>query len=157
MNVPGLAAALSAAPLVALAFVGTACSPSQVSQPCMPPPFSVSAGTAKPGGTLTVTAEDATCNPSYGEKAQVQVTLTDSSGTQILKELAPMHDQGGFSFELGIPVTAASGAAAVEAYPYNLDWCDDTGRNNRVGRGETGTTIERASCAPRIQKVLIEP
>ncbi|PYI69839.1 hypothetical protein CVV68_01670 [Arthrobacter livingstonensis] len=128
-----------------------------MSQPCLPPPFSVSATTATAGATVTVAASDATCNPRYGKTAQVQVTLRDSNGVEIVKELAPMNDQGGFSVELHIPAAAAPGPAAVEAYPYNLDWCDDTGRNNRVGRSATAPAIERVSCAPSVQKFLIEP
>jgi len=149
----------AAAVFAALLLAGTgwtACSRSMVSQqPCLPPPFSVSAATAMPGGTVTVAAADSRCNPRYGESAQVQVTLRDSTGKEIVKELAPMSDKGGFSFELHIPAKAAPGPATVESYPYNVDWCDDTGRNNRVGQGDPGAEIERTSCAARVQQVQI--
>ncbi|MHA7271611.1 hypothetical protein [Arthrobacter sp. HLT1-20] len=64
-------------------------------------------------------------------------------GTKIVELLAPMNDAGGFSMSVNLPVDAVPGEGMVAAYPYDLDWCDDTGRNNRVGAQE----ITRVSCA----------
>lgn len=55
-----------------------------------------------------------------------------------------MADAGGFSAEVEVPLQSARGVMAVNAIPYGVDWCDDTGKNNRVGRGEL--PLERASC-----------
>ncbi|UUL75172.1 hypothetical protein NG819_12550 [Pseudarthrobacter sp. Fe7] len=48
----------------------------------------------------------------------------------------------------------APGKAAVEAYPYGMDWCDDTGRNNRVAH-PSGLT--RTSWAARTEALTITP
>lgn len=66
-----------------------------------------------------------------------------------------MHsDGGGFSFAFTVPLSAAPGEAAVVAYPYNLDWCDDTGVNNRAGAGPR--TLVLASCAePMVPLVIL--
>lgn len=120
---------------------------------CFPPAYSLSPATAKPGGSITVAADDANCNPRYGEHAQIQVELYDGSGTKVVEMLAPMNDAGGFSAAVEVPAGAVPGAGIVSAYPYNLDWCDDTGRNNRVGAG----AIERISCVMPSQPLWIEP
>ncbi|WP_425862686.1 hypothetical protein [Arthrobacter sp. TWP1-1] len=119
----------------------------------MPPEFSLSQDLASPGGSLTVSAADATCDPRYGENAQVQIEITDGSGAKVVEELAPMNDAGGFSVPLDIPSTAVPGQGTVSTYPYNVDWCDDTGKNNRVGRAASG--FERVSCASRAVPLTI--
>ncbi|WP_449374531.1 hypothetical protein [Arthrobacter psychrolactophilus] len=94
-----------------------------------------------------MSAADASCDPRYGENAQIQVEVMDGSGVKIVDELAPMNDAGGFSVQVEIPDSAVPGPGMVSAYPYNVDWCDDTGENNRVGRAASG--IDRVSCAAR--------
>ncbi len=128
---------------------------------CMPPPFTVSPAAAAPGGSLTVSAKDAKCNPAYGGSAQVQLQVTDGSGEVVVDTLAPMNDAGGFSAVLTVPDSAVPGQGAVVAYPHNVDWCDDTGRNNRLGgtgaAGPAAGGIQRASCILPTQPLTIEP
>ncbi|MBO1267878.1 hypothetical protein J1902_07795 [Arthrobacter sp. PO-11] len=118
----------------------------------MPPHYSVTPASAKPGDTVTVSAPDATCNPRYGANAKVAVTVTDSAGAVVLEELAPMNDAGGFRFEFDVPAASAAGAAVVTAMPHGVDWCDDTGRNNRLARSGD---FDRASCAMPMQMLTI--
>lgn len=122
-----------------------ACSPIFESRPCQPPQYSLSQDTVSPGGSVTVSADDATCDPRYGDNAQIQVEVVDSFGAKIVETLAPMNDAGGFRAVITLPAAAVPGQVSVAAYPYNLDWCDDTGKNNRVGRGAP-SGFERASC-----------
>lgn len=121
---------------------------------CMPPPFSLSTDTARPGEPVTVSADDATCNPRYGADARIHLQLMDGSGVTVLDTTAAMNDAGGFSSVLTVPDSAVPGEGAVVAYPYELDWCDDTGRNNRVG---AGIGIQRASCVQPSQPLTIKP
>lgn len=69
-----------------------------------------------------------------------------------------MNDAGAFSSELVIPETAVPGQAMVSAYPYNVDWCDDTGKNNRVGAPESSGALEiqRISCVMPSQPLAAE-
>lgn len=122
-----------------------ACSQIFESQPCQPPQYSLSQDTVSPGGSITVSAGDATCDPRYGDNAQIQVEVVDGFGATIVETLAPMNDAGGFSAAITFPVATVPGLVSVAAYPYNLDWCDDTGRNNRVGRAAPSGFV-RASC-----------
>lgn len=92
-----------------------------------------------------MSAADASCDPRYGENAQIQVEVMDGSGVKIVDELAPMNDAGGFSVQVEIPVSAVPGPGLVSAYPYNVDWCDDTGKNNRAG-ARSAAEIQRVSC-----------
>lgn len=142
---------------ILLAGAGLAsCSQPGDTQPCMPPQFSLSKDTAGPGESITVKAPDATCNPRYGGNAQIQLEVYDGSGAKIVDALAPMNDAGGFSTALDLPATAVPGQGMVTAYPYNLDWCDDTGRNNRVGRA-AATDVERVSCVmPSVPLIITE-
>jgi hypothetical protein len=119
----------------------------------MPPAFTVTPSQAEPGDRVTVSAPETTCDARYGRDAQVKVTVRDAAGAQVLDELAPMTDDGGFSFEFTVPLAAAPGQAAVVAYPYNLDWCDDTGVNNRAGAGPT--TLITVSCVEPMVPLLI--
>lgn len=102
---------------------------------------------------MTVQAQDADCDPRYGENARIKVTVTDPLGQEIINTTAPMNDAGGFSYTFEVPADAAQGEAAVEAYPHNVDWCDDTGKNNRVSDGNV--QFLRASCAERIELLTI--
>lgn len=61
--------------LALLASSGCAAEPSTRDEPpCFPPVCSVNPAAAKPGGTVTVHAADADCNPRYGQHALVQIT-----------------------------------------------------------------------------------
>lgn len=121
--------------------------------PCMPPDYSVSPSTVESGDTVSVQAQDSDCDPRYGKNAKIQVTVTDSEGITLLRTTAPMSDAGGFKYSFEVPQGAAPGPAAVEAYPYGVDWCDDTGQNNRVSGADP--SIARASCAARIEELSI--
>ncbi|BBE21360.1 hypothetical protein MN0502_02430 [Arthrobacter sp. MN05-02] len=147
--------------LVMLAVSGTGvmavlagCSPALWgAPPCMPPDYSVSPSTVKAGDTVSVQAQDSDCDPRYGADAKVEVTVTDSEGEILLRTTAPMSDAGGFRYSFEVPQEAAPGAAAVEAYPYGVDWCDDTGQNNRISGADP--SIVRASCAARVEELSI--
>ncbi|GAA1049842.1 hypothetical protein GCM10009569_19610 [Arthrobacter russicus] len=123
--------------------------------PCGPPGFSVNPSSAKVGEQVTVSAPDSTCNPRYGAAARIQVTVIDAMQAEILSTIAPMNDAGGFSFSFEVPAGAAAGEAAVSAAPYNIDWCDDTGKNNRAAG--TAEAIQRASCAMPVSPLQITP
>jgi hypothetical protein len=123
--------------------------------PCFPPTFSVNPTSATPGAEVTVTAPDADCNPRYGAEARIQVTVTDAANVEVLNATAPMNDAGGFAFAFRVPDSAAAGDATVVAIPYNLDWCDDTGRNNRAAG--IGATLQRVSCAIPVKPLSILP
>ena len=163
---------------LALVFVpGCAQVPRSDARPCFPPAYSVAPAQARVGERVVVSAPDATCDPQYGLGAQVEVSVVDAAGVEVLRERAPMNDAGGFSFAFNVPPGAAAGPGHVSAYPYGLDWCDDTGTNNRVRRavsraaggttagGTTagGTTAGRpaavvlASCAVREVPLTVEP
>jgi hypothetical protein len=119
----------------------------------MPSDYSVSPSTVKTGDTVLVEAQDSDCDPRYGENAQIEVTVTDSEGITLLRTTAPMSDAGGFKYSFEIPQGATPGMAAVQAHPYGVDWCNDTGQNNRVSGGDP--LIVRASCAARIEELSI--
>ena len=104
---------------------------------------------------MTVAAPAADCNPRYGSNAQIQVSVTDESGAKVINTTAPMTDSGEFTYTFTVPADIAVGVATVTAMPYNIDWCDDTGRNNRAG----GTVpFELASCAmPQEQLTITRP
>lgn len=121
--------------------------------PCMPPAFSVSPGTAGPGETVVVSADNATCNPRYGADALAQITVTDQSGRLIVDTTTDMSDAGRFSYSFDVPAQVPPGPAQVTAMPYDIDWCDDTGTNNRVAGN--GKTIERVSCAEPVKPLII--
>ncbi|MBT2531386.1 hypothetical protein J7E83_04450 [Arthrobacter sp. ISL-48] len=102
---------------------------------------------------MTVRAQDADCNPRYGANALIQVTVTDATGTQVINTTAPMNDAGGFVYAFDVPPQTAVGDATVEAIPHNVDWCDDTGRNNRVQGAPVA--LERTSCVARTETLSI--
>jgi hypothetical protein len=145
-----LAVGLCAVPVLAGA---TGCRNIFAPPPCMPPEFSVSPAAAKPGDQVTVSAPDTTCVARYGADARVQVELLDPYGSTVLEELAPMTDDGGFTFVFTVPAGVAPGKAGVTAYPYGVDWCDDTGVNNRVGAGPQA--MVRVACAQRLVPLVI--
>jgi len=140
--------------VLAVAFMsGCVVSSGDGEPPCLPPAFSVSPKSAKAGETVTVQAQNADCNPRYGQNALILVTVTDATGTKVMDTTAPMNDAGGFIYTFDVPSQTAVGEAAVEATPYGVDWCDDTGRNNRV-RGAV-VPLQRASCAARIEVLSV--
>lgn len=119
----------------------------------MPPSYSVSPESAGPGETVVVSAEDATCNPLYGADAMVQITVTDQAGGLIIDTTTDMGDAGRFSYSFEVPEQMAPGLAQVTAVPYDIDWCDDTGINNRAAGN--AITLERVSCAQRLRPLTI--
>jgi len=133
-----------AAILVVTAASGCASSSGNGEPPCFPPAFSVNPSSAKAGEKVTIAAPDADCNPRYGENARIQVTVTDATGIEVLNSTAAMNDAGGFTYTFEVPAQTAAGEAAVTAMPYNIDWCDDTGKNNRADGAVA--TLQRASC-----------
>ena len=139
--------------LVAGAASGCASSSGNGEPPCFPPAFSVNPSSAKPGDEVTVTAPDAGCNPRYGGQARIQVTVTDAASVEVINATAPMNDAGGFIYTFEVPAQTAAGEAAVSAIPYNIDWCDDTGKNNRAN-GAVGT-LQRASCVMPMRPLSI--
>lgn len=139
---------------VLLASSGCADSIAKDEPPCLPPTYSVSPAAARPGETVTVRAGDAACNPRYGQNALVQITVSDAGGQKVLTTTAPMNDAGGFTYQFDVPPQTIPGQANVEAYPYGVDWCDDTGRNNRVAHP---SGIARTSCAARTVPLTISP
>jgi len=102
---------------------------------------------------VTVTAPDADCNPRYGADARIQVIVTDRKGVEVINATTPMTDGGAFTYSFDVPAQTAAGDAAVTAMPHNIDWCDDTGRNNRAA-GET-VKSEAASCAMPVESLSI--
>jgi hypothetical protein len=112
----------------------------------------VNPSSAKPGDKVTVTAPDAVCNPRYGENARIQVTVTDATSVEVVNTTAPMNDAGGFIYSFEVPAQTA-GDAAVTAIPYNIDWCDDTGKNNRADGA--AVTLQRASCVMPMKPLSI--
>ncbi|GAA2143494.1 hypothetical protein GCM10009825_33900 [Arthrobacter humicola] len=122
--------------------------------PCFPPAYSLTPAEATLGDKVTVAAPDADCNPRYGMNARIQVSLTDASGAEVVKATTAMNDAGGFSYTFVVPLRAVAGDAVVTAVPYNIDWCDDTGRNNRVAA--SGDVLpERVSCVIPMQPLAI--
>ncbi|WP_346924701.1 hypothetical protein [uncultured Arthrobacter sp.] len=93
-----------------------------------------------------MTAPDAACDPRYGGNARIQVTMTDAAGVEVLTATAPMNDAGSFSYGFDVPAGTAAGVSVITAMPFNIDWCDDTGRNNRVAGAGAALTLERVSC-----------
>ncbi|VXB29938.1 hypothetical protein ARTHRO9AX_150136 [Arthrobacter sp. 9AX] len=63
-----------------------------------------------------------------------------------------MTDAGQFTYTFTVSVETAVGEAEVTAFPDNIDWCDDTGRNNRA---EGAGKLERASCVTPVETLTI--
>ncbi|SDK90659.1 hypothetical protein SAMN04487916_10447 [Arthrobacter sp. ov407] len=122
--------------------------------PCLPPAYSLTPTEAKPGLSVTVAAPDADCNPRYGKNARIQVSVTDATGVEVVNTTSAMNDAGGFTYTFVVPAGTAVGEAAVTAMPYNIDWCDDTGRNNRVARARDVPFV-RVSCAVPVKPLTI--
>ncbi|HJX76900.1 hypothetical protein [Glutamicibacter sp.] len=115
----------------------------RTSTACMPPDYSVAPNSAARGETVRVTAPEATCNPRYGQDAQVEITVTEAHGKDVIHLIVPMEDTGKFSSTFVVPSGTSAGDASVVAVPYGVDWCDDTGRNNRVAGA---LQVVRTSC-----------
>ncbi|MBD1544469.1 hypothetical protein G9E11_19945 [Arthrobacter sp. IA7] len=103
---------------------------------------------------MTVAAPDADCNPRYGANARIQIGVADSFGAKVVSTTSAMNDGGGFSYTFVVPARTAPGHATVTAVPYNVDWCDDTGRNNRVA-GAAVVQLQRASCVMPVKPLTI--
>ena len=145
--------------LLAASFSACSAAPSQVPAEtvipgCFPPDYTVTPGSARPGSAVVVAAPDAGCDPRYGPDARIAITVTDAEGKKILQQLGPMNDAGGFRFEFKVPKAAVPGLAVVTAVPHGVDWCDDTGRNNRVHHP---TGIQRSSCVIPAEPLGITP
>ena len=165
-STPGLVRSVGGVLLtVAAVVLLTGCQPSAVmpphgAPPCGPPAYVLEPSSVKAGSTLKVSAPDATCDPRYGERAQIQLEVLDSRNQVLFAELAPMGDAGSFDHVLRIPADTKPGSYGVSATPHDLDWCDDTGRNNRVGSTglpQSGTVIVRASCAMPLVSFTVTP
>lgn len=139
--------------LAAGAASGCASSPGNEEPACFPPAFAVNPSSAKPGDKVTVRAPDADCNPRYGQNASIQVTVTDATSVAVINTTAPMNDAGGFIYSFEVPAQMAAGEAAVTAIPFNIDWCDDTGKNNRADGA--AATLQRASCVTPMKPLSI--
>lgn len=116
----------------------------------MPPAYILATAVVAPGGTLRISAPAATCKPRYGEDARVRIDLVNTRREVLLTELAAMSDAGAFTHALEIPATLKPGTYGISAAPDGVDWCDDTGRNNRLenpGFGDTGLRVVRTACA----------
>ncbi|WP_404289420.1 hypothetical protein [Glutamicibacter arilaitensis] len=137
------------------ALAGALASCSAADQPdsaCMPPEFSLSQGTAQRGEAVEISAPDADCDPRYGPKAQVEISIADALGAEIIHTTEPMGDAGKFSYTFEVPQDMELGKAAISAFPHAVDWCDDTGVNNRI---YGGLAIVRASCAIPVKTLEI--
>ena len=104
-------------------------SSSQEEPQSLPPKFSANPSSARTGEEITVSAADMRCNPRYGLNARIKITVTDSSGGKVIHTTAPMNDAGGFTYTFRLPAEAAAGPGFISAYPYDIDWCDDTGHD----------------------------
>lgn len=123
--------------------------------PCLPPEFSASPASATVGDQVTVAADDSECNPRYGQGASIKITVTDSAGNQVIDTTAPMNDAGGFTYTFNVPASTAPGAGSIAAYPEGIDWCDDTGRNNRAQND--ARTFTRVSCVMPQASITVLP
>ncbi|MET3773576.1 hypothetical protein ACJJV6_17220 [Arthrobacter nitrophenolicus] len=157
---PALPAGLRSV-LVATVLGGTvmgsagACGPFTTGEPpCFPPSYTVSPDSVQPGDTVTVSAPAANCNPRYGTDARIQVIVTDAKGAEVVNTTAPMSDAGEFTYAFTVPADMPVGKATVTAMPYAIDWCDDTGKNNRAGGA---TDLIRASCVMPVETLTITP
>ncbi|NJC24261.1 hypothetical protein BJ994_003337 [Arthrobacter pigmenti] len=132
------------AAVVFLAASGCASVDPNFAPSCLPPPFSLSSSTVQAGEEVTVRASDADCDPRYGAGAQIEVHLINPGHDVVASGIGPMGDAGAFEHVLTVPLDVTPGKYVIAAMPYRLDWCDDTGRNNRVPL--EGAALERASC-----------
>lgn len=85
----------------------------------------------------------------------MRIDLVNGHQDVLLSELAPMSGAGAFTHTVEIPASLKPGTYGISAAPDGVDWCDDTGRNNRVensGFKDTGLLVVRAACAvPRVE------
>ena len=140
--------------LVLVASISGCASSTDGEPPCFPPAYSLTPTTAAPGQSVTVAAPDADCNPRYGKNARIQVSVTDATGVDVVNTTTAMNDAGGFTYTFVVPARTAVGDAVVTAVPYNVDWCDDTGRNNRVA-GAGDVRLEQVSCAVPMKPLTV--
>ena len=141
--------------VLSVAAVAGCSASSQGEPPCFPPKFSANPSSVRTGEEVTVSASDAQCNPRYGENARIKITVTDFSGGKVIDTTAPMNDAGGFTYTFRVPPEAAAGEGSIAAYPNDIDWCDDTGRNNRADAEAPAFTL--VSCAMPQKPITILP
>lgn len=145
---------IGATAVISIATALTGCNSSSTGEPpCFPPKFSAHPSSARIGDQITVSASDAQCNPRYGQNARIKITFTDFSGGKVVDTTAPMNDAGGFTYTFNVPTETAPGEGSISAYPYDIDWCDDTGRNNRADA--TAAALTLASCAMPQESITI--
>ncbi|NKG19527.1 hypothetical protein [Paeniglutamicibacter terrestris] len=124
----------------------------------MPPPYKLSSQSVRAGSSVSISAPDATCNPRYGTNAQVHIELLDSNSQILSTALSPMSDAGAFSYSLVVPTASKTGHYWVSATPFVPDWCDDTGKNNRVesaGQRAPLLDLDRVSCALPLLELVV--
>ena len=73
----------------------------------------------------------------------------------MLTATAPMNDAGGGHYGFEVPARTAAGASNITVVPFNVDWCDDTGRNNRAAGTGAAVTLERVSCVIPMRPLII--
>jgi hypothetical protein len=78
-------------------------------------------------------------------RRQLRLRKRNDTGTNFSIALA-------FAYSFDVPDQMAIGDAAVTAMPYNIDWCVDTGRNNRAG---STVKSKAASCAKPVESLSI--
>lgn len=132
----------------------SACVAPPADGPCMPPPFVLSPAAATPGTEITVSGPAATCNPRYGDDAQISIDVYDASDRLLLSDTAPMSDAGVFDYSFTLPPGTAAGEGSVVAMPHDVDWCDDTGTNHRLN---SPAGFVRVSCAAPVQILKVLP
>lgn len=81
--------------------------------------------------------------------------MTDVASLEVLDTTVPMNDAGGFSYAFEVPPGTEAGEAVITAMPFNIDWCDDTGSNNRVTGAGAALTLERVSCVIPMKPLTI--
>ncbi|WP_312099808.1 hypothetical protein [Corynebacterium dentalis] len=155
INRPFRTLSVAAAVVVGMPALAGCGSISRDEPPCLPPEFSASPASATVGDQVTVAADDSECNPRYGHGASIKITITDSAGNQVIDTTAPMNDAGGFTYTFNVPADTAAGGSSITAYPHGIDWCDDTGRNNRA---QTEThTLTLVSCVMPQESITVLP
>ncbi len=82
----------------------------------------------------------------------MEISISTDSGEKLLDTKAAMEDNGAFEYSYRVPKTAKPGVLSVSAAPADVDWCDDTGTNNRL---KDESDIERTSCEIPVRLLAI--
>lgn len=112
-----LTVSVAAAVVVGMPALAGCGSLSRDDPPCLPPGYSADPSEVRIGDQVTVSAADADCDPSYGQDARINITVTDASGGEVLNTTAPMNDAGGFSFVFRVPAGTVGRDLRAEAGP----------------------------------------